>query len=218
MPHPEERTFYLLGHRLHGVHQHRLVFRLFNQIQSPSALFFFIYIHHWLLLYYRRRYITLGLERTLVERNTRQVLEETRLLYPEILRTNSRLRLQHRAPFLLLGMPRMLRSAQHRETHHGQENCQALLFKQPQKTIMKVRRSTINILNMKTRKATTNIRSVMTRRRPKHITTKHCETKCAPMFDCSSTTCSAKNATTTSKSAKNVTTTLSVKDATTTSN
>ena len=43
----------------------------------------------------------------------------------------------------------------------------------------------------------------MTRRRPTHITTKHCETKYAPMFDCSSTTFSAKNATTTSKSAKN---------------
>ena len=37
------------------------------------------------------------------------------------------------------------------------------------------------------------------------------------MFDCSSTTFSAKNATTTSKSAKNVTTTLSAKNATTTS-
>ena len=42
----------------------------------------------------------------------------------------------------------------------------------------------------------------MTRRRPTHITTKHCETKYAPMFDCS-TTFSVKNATTTSKSAKN---------------
>jgi len=68
------------------------------------------------------------------------------------------------------------------------------------------------------KKATTIIRSGRTRRRPMHITTKHCGTKCAPMFDCSSTTFSAKNATTTSKSAKNVTTTISVKNATTTSN
>jgi len=44
------------------------------------------------------------------------------------------------------------------------------------RTIMKVRRSTLKILNMKTRKATTNIRSAMTRRRHTHITTKHCET------------------------------------------
>jgi len=86
------------------------------------------------------------------------------------------------------------------------------------RTIMKVRTSNLKILNMKTRKATTNIRSAMTRRRPTHITTKHCETRCAPMLDCSSITFSAKNATTTSKSAKNVTTTLSVKNATTTSN
>jgi len=42
--------------------------------------------------------------------------------------------------------------------------------------------------------------------------------KCAPMFDCSSTLLSTKNATTTSESAMNVTTTLSVKNATTTSN
>ena len=43
----------------------------------------------------------------------------------------------------------------------------------------------------------------MTRRRPTHITTKHCETKYALMFDCTSTTCSAKNTPTTSKSTKN---------------
>ena len=38
------------------------------------------------------------------------------------------------------------------KTHYGQESRQALLFKQPQKTIMKVRRSTLKILKSKTRK------------------------------------------------------------------
>ena len=54
------------------------------------------------------------------------------------------------------------------------------------------------------KKATTIIRSGRTRRRPMHITTKHCGTKCAPMFDCSSTTFSAKNARSTSNSSTSV--------------
>jgi len=94
-------------------------------------------------------------------------------------------------------------STQRRGPHHDQGSYQV----QISRTIMKVRRSTFKIQNMHTRKATTNTQSTRTRRRPTHITKKHCATKCAPMFDCSSTMLSAKNTTTTSEYAKNATTT-----------
>ena len=97
----------------------------------------------------------------------------------------------------------MFWSTQRRGPHHDQGSYQ----EQTSRTIMRVRRSTFKILNMNTRKATTNTRSTRTRRRPTHITKKQCATKCAPMFDCSSTTLSAKNATTTSDYAKNATST-----------
>jgi len=47
---------------------------------------------------------------------------ETRRLYPEILRTNSRFRFQHQSPFGLLGLPRMLRSSRHQRLHQSQES------------------------------------------------------------------------------------------------
>ena len=47
----------------------------------------------------------------------------------------------------------------------------SVIVQKTSRTIMKVRRSALKILNMKTRKATTNILSAKTRRRPTHITT-----------------------------------------------
>ena len=77
----------------------------------------------------------------------------------------------------------MLWSTQRRGPHHDHESYQL----QTSRTIVKVRKSTFKILNMNTRKARTNTQSTRTRRRPTHITKKHCDAKCAPMFDCSST-------------------------------
>jgi len=94
-------------------------------------------------------------------------------------------------------------SMQRRGPHHDQGSYQV----QTSRTIMKVRRSAFKILNMDTRKATTNTQNTRTRRRSTHITKKHCATKCAPWLDCSSTTLSVKNATTTSEYATNATTT-----------
>jgi len=48
------------------------------------------------------------------------------------------------------------------------------------RTIKKVRKSTLKILNMKTKKATSNIQSTRIRRRPTHNTTKHNASKVPP--------------------------------------
>ena len=51
---------------------------------------------------------------------------QTRCLYPEIIRTNSRFRFQHQSPFGLLGLPRMLRSSRHQRLHQSQESRSSL--------------------------------------------------------------------------------------------
>ena len=110
------------------------------------------------------------------------------------------------APKHVICLHWMLWVAQHWGLHHGQKAVKRYCSKNSQDS------------EYKDKKSDDQFWSMWMRRRPMHITLKQCATKCAPIFDCSSTTLSAKNAITTSESAKNATITLSVTNATTTSN